>query len=198
MQREWKIRARSHQCHHHESPFKDGDTVVTVIRWDAGEGDFVRLDFSEDGWQQHQQVVGQDEPPFSVWRSTYEPPPPPEDKSGPVAREGAESLLRRMVEDDLPTTENARYVLALLLERRKLLKQAEAKESEVGRILFYEHVKSGELFLIKDPQLRLDQLEPVQEEVALLIGGKAPAAEAEAATPEQGPDSTAPSGTGAD
>lgn len=175
MQREWKIRARSHQCHHHGTGFEDGDTVVTVIRWDADEGDFVRLDFSEEGWEQHRQAEAGAAPPFSFWRSTYEPPPPPEDKSGPVAKESAEGLLRRMVEDDLPTTENARYVLALLLERRRQLKQTEAKDSEIGRILFYEHVKSGELFLIKDPQLRLDQLEPVQHEVALLIGGKAPA-----------------------
>lgn len=166
MQREWKIRARSHSCHHSEQPFQEGDTVVTVIRWNAGEGDFERLDFSETGWQEHA-------PPdevFSLWRSTYQPPPPPEDKSGPVARAGAESLLRRMVEEDLPGTENTRYVLALLLERRKVLRQTEAKESEIGRILFYEHAKSGELFLIKDPLLKLDELEPVQDEVAALLG----------------------------
>ena len=192
MQREWKIRARSHQCNQTGTAFSEGDTVVTAIFWNQDEGDFERRDFSDLGWHQFQNPADPtapfdelaatsaatspapaavpSDPPFSSWRSIYQPPPPPEDKSGPVAKESAESLLRRMIEEDLPGTENTRYVLALLLERRKQLKQTEAKESELGRMLFYEHVKSGELFLIKDPLLKLDELEPVQEEVAALLG----------------------------
>ena len=33
-------------------------------------------------------------------------------------------------------------------------------------MLIYEHAKTGEVFVIPDPQLRLDQIEAVQNEVA--------------------------------
>ena len=53
-----------------------------------------------------------------------------------------------------------------MLERKRILKQIEAREDENGRTLIYQHIKSGDLFVIPDPQLRLDQLESVQNEIA--------------------------------
>ena len=73
------------------------------------------------------------------------------------------------MEEENPRHTNARYILSLMLERKRLLKQIEAKEDNDGRTLIYEHVKTGEVFVIPDPQLRLDQLEAVQNEVAALL-----------------------------
>jgi hypothetical protein len=56
-----------------------------------------------------------------------------------------------------------------MLERKRLLKQVEAREDIHGRTLIYEHVKTGEVFVIPDPGLRLDQIEAVQTEVAALL-----------------------------
>jgi hypothetical protein len=39
----------------------------------------------------------------------------------------------------------------------------------------YEHVRTGEVFIIPDPQLRLDQVEELQAQVAGLLGAPAPA-----------------------
>jgi hypothetical protein len=33
----------------------------------------------------------------------------------------------------------------------------------------YEHVKTGEVFIVPDPGLRMDQIEAVQNEVAALL-----------------------------
>ena len=41
------------------------------------------------------------------------------------------------------------------------------RSSAITRI--YEHTKTGEVFVIPDPQLRLDQIEQVQQEVAALL-----------------------------
>ena len=44
----------------------------------------------------------------------------------------------------------------------------EAK-TESGRALIYEHRGNGDVFIVPDPQLRLDELQSVQNEVANLL-----------------------------
>ena len=80
------------------------------------------------------------------------------------------SLLQHMIEENEPYTENARYILALMLERKRILTPTAVKETEQGRMLFYENRKTGDAFVIRDPQLRLDEVAGVQEEVATLLG----------------------------
>jgi hypothetical protein len=76
-----------------------------------------------------------------------------------------ETHLRQLIQEDQPEKTNARYILALMLERKKTLKQVDVRETGGERILIYEHAKTGEVFLILDPKLRLDQLDAVQTEV---------------------------------
>jgi hypothetical protein len=93
-----------------------------------------------------------------------------------MPKESVEELLRRLLQEDLPEHVNSRYVLAIMLERKKTLKQVDTRESAEERILIYEHAKTGEVFIIVDPRLRLDQLDLVQQEVSLLMAppGQAP------------------------
>ena len=66
---------------------------------------------------------------------------------------------------------SARYLLAAMLERKRLLKEIEAKPGAEGQVTrIYEHTKTGEVFVIPDPGLRLDQIEQVQQEVSALLG----------------------------
>ena len=65
------------------------------------------------------------------------------------------------------------FILAVMLERKKLLKERDVQKMEDGRKLrVYEHKKTGESFLIVDPELKLNALGDVQEQVALLLGAK--------------------------
>jgi hypothetical protein len=41
------------------------------------------------------------------------------------------------------------------------------------RVLIYEQGSTGDVFIVPDPQLRLDELENVQNEVAELLRGAA-------------------------
>jgi hypothetical protein len=86
-----------------------------------------------------------------------------------MPKESVEELLRKLVSEDLPEHLNARYVLAILLERKRILKQVDIRESAEEKILIYEHAKTGEAFIIPDPRLRLDQLDSVQEEIYSLL-----------------------------
>ncbi|HEX2747857.1 MAG TPA: hypothetical protein VHM91_07665, partial [Verrucomicrobiales bacterium] len=108
----------------------------------------------------------------------------------------AEGLLRRLIEEDAPGTENTRYILAIMLERKKMLKHTATRETEDANFLIYEHPKSGEVYIIRDPELRLDQVEAVQREVSLLLsmGSQTPPADepsAEPAVPPETPESPA-------
>jgi hypothetical protein len=70
-----------------------------------------------------------------------------------------------------------------MLERRRILEEKDVKFRDDGvKVRVYEHKKTQEVFMIPDPQLRLDQLEQVQEEVVLMLGGKPPSRE----EPEEG------------
>ena len=75
-----------------------------------------------------------------------------------------------MIQEDRPEHINARYVMAVMLERKRTLKQVDIQENGRERILIYEHAKTGEAFLIGDPRLKLDQLDAVQQEVLGLLG----------------------------
>ena len=94
-----------------------------------------------------------------------------------------------------PDHANARYILALMLERKRLLREVEVKRGEDGSLTrIYERAKTGEVFVIPDPQLRLDQVEQVQMQVANLLGAplpSAPAAESDPARSE--PEIASPS-----
>lgn len=162
MANDWEIKSRAERCAVTERPFQDGEYFYTLLFHD--KHGYRREDLSEEAWQQRNDNIQ----PFSFWRAKFEPPPPPAPEA--LAKETAEDLLRRYMQEANPQHTNARYILGLMLERKRLLKQIEVKEDNESRTLIYEHVKTGEVFVIPDPQLRLDQLEAVQNEVASLLG----------------------------
>lgn len=161
MAAEWDIKRRADACAKTGRAFREGEHFYTLLFHDK-EG-FRREDLSEEAWRERNDNIQ----PFSFWRSRFEPPPPPEPE--PLEKETAEDLLRRYMEENNAQHTNARYILALMLERKRLLKQVEAKETADGRTLVYEHVKTGDVFVIPEPQLRLDQIESLQAEVAGLL-----------------------------
>lgn len=166
MNHEWKIKARSLSCCETGRAFTPDEPFYTALFEDPGSEGYVRKDYSEDAWEKLQGSLA----PFSFWRSTFEAPPAIESRDV-VRKENAESLLRRLIEEDSPTTENARYILAVMLERKRILRQIDARPVDGGRILVYERHKTGEAFIVKDPRLKLEEVESVQAEVAGLLGG---------------------------
>jgi len=100
------------------------------------------------------------------------PPPQPEEA---LKKETAESLLRRMVQEEEPSLINVIFILAVMLERKRILVERDVQTRDDGRtVLVYEHRKTGESFLITDPRLHLDQLEEVQKEVTAMLGDSTP------------------------
>ena len=161
---EWEIKTRARQCARTREAFVDGATIFTLLFRERNG--FRREDVSQAAWLQIKDSVE----PFSFWKSKFQSPPPP--APDPMPKESVEQLLRRLLEEDLPEHVNLRYVLAIMLERKKTLKHVDTRETAEEKILIYEHAKTGEVFIIVDPRLRLDQLDSVQQEVYSMMASQ--------------------------
>jgi hypothetical protein len=97
---------------------------VTLLR----EGEFRREDLSEAAFKARNENIQ----PFSFWRSKFEMPPPPAPEA--LGKQTAEDLLRRYMAEQSPELSNARYILAIMLERKKLLKEIETRRGDDGSL----------------------------------------------------------------
>jgi hypothetical protein len=163
---EWPIKHRADVCAVTQRPFVSGEQFYTLLFREA-DG-FRREDLSEEAWSKRNENIS----PFSFWKSRYEPPPaaPPE----PIAKENAEDLLRRLLSEKNPERASACFVLAVMLERKRVLKQIKSESTDRGRVLIYEHGKTGDVFIVPDPQLHLDEIEKVQNDIATLLQNAQP------------------------
>lgn len=166
---DWKIRSTDAKCELTDQAFADGEDFYTCIFDDPETDGFIRRDYSVESWGK---VRGELDPqPFSFWRSTYKAPLKEEDKKA-IEDTSAEGLLRRFIQEDDARTENARYILALMLERKKTLVPTDSQETDTRRLLFYEHAQNADVFIVADPELKLDEIEVVQREVSDLLAAE--------------------------
>ena len=158
---DWPIKHRADACARTQRAFAPGEHFYTLL-FREGEG-FRREDLSEEAWTQRNENIR----PFSFWKTRYEPPPlaPPE----PLGKENAEDILRRLLAENNASNANACYVLAVMLERKRVLKQIKADKTEGRPVLIYEHAKTGDVFIVPDVQLHLSEIEKVQRDVAQLL-----------------------------
>jgi len=177
MQADWEIKSRSHHCSRTGKEFVEGDSFYTLLFRDGDA--YRREDLSEESWL----VRNDNIQPFSFWKSTYEPPPPPPPEA--LQKNDAEALLRHLIAQGDIRYDKTIYILALMLERKRQLRGI---ASEDAMTLVYEHPKTGETFIFRNPNLSLDQIPAVQKEVSDLLNhslGGGPAATAEAASVSQ-------------
>src|ERR1043166_2493192 len=135
---EWNIQARSHVCQTCEKPFSDKAPYHTLLIEDKQE--LRRMDVCTACWEgQYSQGMSDRKGFISHWQGIYQAPPPaPVD---PIQKETAETLLRKLIELDDPTHGPACFILAVMLERKRLLKVKEQIHREGRRIFVYEQPK---------------------------------------------------------
>jgi hypothetical protein len=158
MQHDWEIKSRSHHCSRTGKQFEEGENFYTLLFREA-DG-YRREDLCEDAYAESNENIR----PFSFWKSTYEAPAPA--KREAFQSGDAEGLLRHLIEENQPATRNARFILAAMLERKRLLRPLPSDEKG---LLVYEFPTSGESIVIENPDLALEQLTAVQTEVSELL-----------------------------
>jgi hypothetical protein len=162
---DWNIQSRAHACEACGKPFADKQQYHTLL-FDE-QSAFRRSDVCEPCWQKEDRAgVRQRQGFVSHWQGVYQSPSP---SSDPIHKETAESLLRKLIELDDPRHVPSGYILAVMLERKRVLKVKEQFARDGRRVFIYEQPKTGDLFTIVDPNLKLDQLEQVQRDVAALL-----------------------------
>jgi hypothetical protein len=190
---EWNIQSRAHTCEACGKNFTDKEHYHTML-FDERHG-FRRSDVCVACWQKQFSEGARERKGFvSYWHGIYEAPTPAPEA---IQKDTAESLLRKLIDLNDPKFIPAGYILAVMLERKRLLKVKEQITRDGHRIFIYEHPKTGDLFTIVDPDLQLNQLEQVQRDVADLLehGLNPPATEAApaetSASANSEPESTA-------
>ena len=162
---DWNIQSRAHACEACGQSFVDRQPYHTLL-FDERQ-DFRRQDICTPCWQKQFSDGARDRRGFiSYWQGIYEAPPPAVD---PIHKETAETLLRKLIEQNDPRYVPAGYILAVMLERKRVLKVKEQIVRDGKRTFIYEQPKTGDVFTITDPDLKLDQLEEVQHDVAALL-----------------------------
>ena len=166
MSQEWNIRTRGHACSLCAKPLVDRAPVVSALK--ETESGYERFDCHPECWK----TAERDWQPFSQWDGVYFAPERVPRREEPLKKEDAGELLRKLVTLDDPAMKNVVYVLAVMLERSKILVERDAKELDDGSIRrVYEDRKNGDTFVILDPRLRLENLGEVQQQVVALLSG---------------------------
>jgi hypothetical protein len=174
---EWNIQSRAHACEACTLPFADKQPYHTLLLED--KAGLRRSDICEPCWTKQEGAEARVRKGFiSHWQGVFAVPPPVVDA---IQKDTAETLLRKLIEQNDPKHAPAAYILAVMLERKRILRVKEQIKRDGKRIFVYEHPKTGDIFTIADPDLHLDQLQQVQQDVAMLLehGLSGPAATTE-------------------
>src|SRR4051812_28029525 len=177
---DWNIQSRASACESCATPFADKQALHTLLFDESPE--LRRMDVCETCWQNQFSQGARD-------RKGFLPHGHPISRArtrvvDATQKDAAETLLRKLIEQNDPRYAPAGYILAVMLERKRILKVKEQIVRDGKRIFIYEQPKTGDIFTIADPDLRLDQLEQVQRDVAqLLEHGLTPPAPAEETAP---------------
>ena len=164
---DWHFRSRSNQCKDCEIAFADEQPYHTILF--RGIESLERQDMCPTCWGKAYKANPKDTQGYiSHWQGIYEVPPPPPPEA--IQKDNAETLLKKLIEQNNPDHTEACFILAVMLERKKVIKNKDQIRQEDGkRMLIYEHTKNGDVFTILDPALKLTELTDVQTKVAELL-----------------------------
>ena len=162
---EWNIQSRAHACHACGGSFGDRAALSHAVVGCAGNYD--RQDVCEACWVAEYARGAAERSGFvSHWQGIYEAPTA---RPEAIQKETAETLLRKLVERKDPADVGATFILAVMLERKRILKVKDQVRFEGRRVCLHEQPRTGDMFTIVDPDLHLDQLEEVQRQVGHLL-----------------------------
>lgn len=161
---EWNIQSRAHACEACQQPFADKQAYHTLLFDLAPE--LRRSDVCEACWQKQFADASIQKGLISRWQGVYEAPTPVVEA---IQKENAETLLKKLIELNDPRYIPAGFILAVMLERKRILKVKEQIVRDGKRTIIYEQPKTGDVLTITDPDLHLNQLEQVQHDVAFLL-----------------------------
>lgn len=139
---------------------RPGEKVFSVLIDEAGR--LTRRDFAAESWS------GPPADAFGFWTGRVPAGDAPRRPS--VDDELLLECVRRLDGVTDPAKLNFRYVVALMLMRRKRLRFEDAHKDESGETLALRCGRTGERFMVVDPGLSPAEIDAVQDEAARTFG----------------------------
>jgi hypothetical protein len=157
---DYQIQGSTRRCARTGREIRPGERYYSVLS-DTGTA-LVREDYSQDGW------TGPPAGAFAHWAGKM--PKDSKPRRPPVDDDLLVECLTRLEGDTTADRVSFRYVLALLLMRRKRLRLEEVVNRDGGEVLIMRDVKGGARHEVADPGLDEGELESVQDEVFRVLG----------------------------
>jgi len=161
---EWKIAKPGQACTLCAGPFKPGRGYFSALF--EKEKSFERRDYCEDCFKSHRP-----ENLFSYWLTRVQD----EDADGPkrpvLDPESVLEFFRRLGNDNDPQRRAFRFVLALMLTRKKVLKlSGSARDASGEELLVFVERRGGERHEVPALQMDEEALKTAGEELGRLLG----------------------------
>lgn len=154
----WNISKISNSCYKSDELFDDNEIVISELVYEKGI--LERRDYKDQFFDANNQSL-------SSWKTIFKLQKPNEEI---IKKDSIEDLLRKKISLESDDSINIIFILAIMLERKKvLMEKSFFFDNDNKKIRIYEHKKTNESFTIIDPQLSLNEIEPLKEEVYDLI-----------------------------
>ncbi len=157
---EYQIQPNTRRCALTGRELQSGEKFYSVLLEDSGK--LVRQDYSCDAWQ------GPPHGSFSFWAGHV--PAGEENRRAPIDDELLMDCLQRLEGEREPTRVNFRYVVALLLMRRKRLRFDVVESDGEQEILVLRCVRTRNSYRVLNPRLTEEEMVAVQDEVFKVLG----------------------------
>ena len=157
---EYDIHKSSHQCCVTGRTLQEGEEYYSVLV-DAG-GELVRHDYSMEAW------AGEPEGAIGFWKTRV--PAKDQPKRIVIDVQVMLDFLRRLEEAEEPSKINMRYLLALLLMRKRVLKFDAVEREGEQDYLVLSCRREDATYRVLDPHLSEQELEELQTQMETVLG----------------------------
>jgi hypothetical protein len=157
---DYQIQNSTRRCAITGRELKPGERYYSVLL-DEG-GNFTRKDYSLEAWQ------GPPAGAFSFWQGRLTTARIP--RKPAIDDEMLVDCFHRLEGDLEPNRVSFRFVLALLLLRRRRFKLEETRQEGATEVLVLRCLRSGVRSQVVDPGMSDEELESVQDDVFRAIG----------------------------
>ena len=158
---EWKVERGERRCQGCEAQFQEGDEYYSALL-DHGV-EFERRDYCHKCWDQAREGAQT----FSFWKTRI--PFKEEEKKLFVDDAVIFEFFERLENEQEASRVNFRYLLALILMRKKGLKFTDIQHEGGDEFLILKQPKTDREFRVFNPRLSEEQLEQVQQDIGQIL-----------------------------
>ncbi len=156
----YQIQPNARRCSSSGRELRPGERYFSVLTEEAGR--FVRRDYAADAWQ------GAPPDAFSFWAGKI--PAPDARRRPPIDDELLMDCLGRLEGQEEPGRVNFRYVVGLLLMRKRRLRLENTAREDGTEVLYLRCPRTGTRYRVTNPALTDEETAAVQDEVLQTLG----------------------------